>query len=142
MPIQEGKEWPAALCRRREKLTGVSRKQKQDLIDAFGLAPNGGCGWLHSDKGSGLDGWRSIEWIWFSEDEKKYPKGLPNALLMRSIESGSSFRKKNPVFRKAVNQSRKKAIDKMGKLLTKRLKGNGGIVWQKNRVIDSDMCCI
>lgn len=114
LPIQEGKNGLPPYVQDGEMLTGISRKQKQDLIDAFGLAP------IENDDGyiqtkAGLDGYGSVK-------TKKYPKGLPNALLMRSIESGSSFRKKNPVFRKAVNQSRQKAVEKMGETINEETK--------------------
>lgn len=114
LPLQEGENGLPPYVGGGEKLTGVSRKQKQDLIDAFGLAPmEDADGYIQTK--AGVDGYGSVR-------TKKYPKGLPNALLMRSIESGSSFRKKNPVFRKAVNQSRKKAVEKMGETIDEEIK--------------------
>ena len=114
LPIQEGENGLPPYAQEGVMLTGISRKQKQDLIDDFGLAP------IENDDGyiqtkAGVDGYGSIR-------TKKYPKGLPNALLMRSIESGSSFRKKNPIFRKAVNQSREKAVKKMGETIDEEIK--------------------
>ena len=88
-------------------LTGVSRRQKADLIDAFGLAPIENNGDYINTK-AGFDGYGRTK-------SKKYPKGLPNALLMRSVESGTSFRKKTPVIRSAVNKSRKAAVEAMDK---------------------------
>ena len=44
-----------------------------------------------------------------SRKTKKYPKGLPMAMLARSIESGSSVRAKRPFVRKTVNSKRKTA---------------------------------
>lgn len=38
---------------------------------------------------------------------------------MRSVESGTSFRKKSPVIRKAVNSSREKSIRAMGESIDK-----------------------
>lgn len=114
LTIQEGENGLPPYVGNGEMLIGISRKQKQDLIDAFGLAP------IENDDGyiqtkAGVDGYGSIR-------TKKYPKGLPNALLMRSIESGSSFRKKNPIFRRAVNQSREKAVKKMGETIDEEIK--------------------
>ena len=40
---------------------------------------------------------------------RKYPKGLPMAMLARSIESGSSVRAKRPFVRKTVNGKKKLA---------------------------------
>ena len=34
---------------------------------------------------------------------------------MRSIESGTSFRQKNPVVRKTINSVKKQAVEAMGK---------------------------
>lgn len=48
---------------------------------------------------------------------KKYPKGQPNILIARAIESGTSFRQKYPFVRKAVNASRKKAQETMQKVI-------------------------
>lgn len=48
-----------------------------------------------------------------SHPTRKYPKGLPMAMVARSIESGSSVRAKKPFVRKAVNSKRKAAQQKM-----------------------------
>lgn len=90
---------------------GVTNRQKADLINAFGLAPmEDKDGYVQTK--AGFDGYGRTP-------SKKYPKGLPNALLMRSVESGTSFRKKSPVIRKAVNKSRKKSIQAMGEVIDK-----------------------
>lgn len=56
-----------------------------------------------------------------SYPSKKYPKGLPNQLLARAIESGSSVRKKNPFIRKAVNRSKKRALEEMQKKFDEKI---------------------
>ena len=99
LPIQEG------MGTSENPLTGVSRRQKADLIDSFGLAPIENDGGYIQTK-AGVDGYGSIP-------TKKYPKGVPNAMLMRSIESGTSFRKKHPIFRQATNRARKRAEEAM-----------------------------
>lgn len=48
-----------------------------------------------------------------SHRTKKYSKGLPMAMIARSIESGSSVRKKHPFVRPAVNTSRSQATNKI-----------------------------
>ena len=63
----------------------------------------------------GFDGYGSIP-------TRKYPKGVPNQMLMRSIESGTSFRKKNAVVRKSVNGARKKAVKTMGETIDEELR--------------------
>ena len=48
-----------------------------------------------------------------SAPSKKYPGGLPNALLARAIESGSSARSAHPFVRPAVNRSKAAAAAAM-----------------------------
>lgn len=105
IPIQEGKNGMPPIGTQEKPLTGISRKQKADLIDGFGLAPMEDTFGMINTK-AGFDGYGSIK-------TRKYPKGTPNAMLMRSIEGGTTFRKKHPVVRPAVNRARKKAIKAM-----------------------------
>ena len=107
LPVEEGygtEEHP---------LNGIGRRQKADLIDGFGLAP------MQNDDGyintkAGFDGYGSIQ-------TKAYPNGQPNAMLMRSIESGTSFRKKHPVIRTAVNRSKGKSQEAMQKAIEEEI---------------------
>ena len=98
----------------KNKLTGISRKQKQDLIAGFGLSPMEDSGDFINTK-AGFEGYGSIK-------TKKYPKGTPNAMLMRSVESGTSFREKRPTVRPAVNRAKKRAQEAMEKELDKQIK--------------------
>ena len=114
LPIEEGENGLPPMGSPDHKLSGVSRKQKGDLLDAFGLAP------IQNDNGyiqtkAGVDGYGSIP-------TKKYPRGVPNVMLMRSIESGNSFRNKNPIFRKATNRARKRAEQAMSNEIDEQLK--------------------
>ena len=114
IPIQEGPNGMPPIGTKEEPLTGVSRRQKGDLIESFGLAP------MQNEKGyintkAGFDGYGSIQ-------TKKYPQGTPNAMLMRSVESGASFRKKHPVIRPAVKKIRKKAEEIMEQTVNEELK--------------------
>ena len=113
IPIEEGENGLPPVGTSEHKISGVSRKQKGDLIDSFGLAPieNDG-GYVHTK--AGVDGYGSIP-------TAKYPNGVPNAMLMRSIESGTSFRNKHPVFRPTVNRSRKRCEQKMAETIDKEI---------------------
>lgn len=107
LPVEEGFGTPE------HPLNGVGRSQKADLIEYFGLAP------MENDDGyintkAGFDGYGRIK-------TKTYPKGQPNAMLMRSIESGTSFRNKHPVIRPAVNRSRKKSKEAMQKVIEEEI---------------------
>lgn len=93
---------------------GVGRRQKADLIDGFGLSPmENKDGYINTK--AGFNGYGSIK-------TKKYPKGQPLAMLMRSVESGTSFRKKTPVIRKAVMRARKAAEAKMAETVEEEIK--------------------
>lgn len=101
IPVEEGPNGLPPYAGEGEKLHGVSRRQKADLINAFGLAPMKNEGDYINTK-AGFGGYGSVK-------TKKYPKGVPNAMLMRSVESGTSFREKHPTVRPAVNKTRKQA---------------------------------
>lgn len=89
---------------------GVPSTQKQELLDSFGLTP------IEMDyRGMwnvkiGFDGYGR-------HPTKTYPQGLPNQLLARSIESGSSWRKKHPFVRPAVAATKKEALAIMQKVV-------------------------
>lgn len=89
----------------KKKLQGVSRMQKEDLRHSMGISK------IREESGNydasvGFDGYGSIP-------SKKYPQGLPNQLLVRSVESGTSFRRKIPFMRRASAAAREKAQDAM-----------------------------
>ena len=97
-----------------EVFTGVPKQQKQDLLDSLGITPpdidfNG-----NTNTKIGFDGYGKIP-------TKKYPKGVPNQLLARAVESGSSVRKKTPFIRKAVNKAKKLAEAEMQKKLDEKV---------------------
>ena len=98
-----------------EQFRGVPRSVKDDLLASFGLAP------IESDKNgfrntkAGFDGYGS-------RPTKKYPRGVPNQLVARAVESGSSVRQKTPFVRPAVRKARKMAIEKIEKTMDEILK--------------------
>lgn len=77
-----------------EKFDGVTRLQKQELLDAFGISKaNVDHNGVVSIK-LGFKGYSRFK-------TKTYPKGVPLQMLARSIESGSSVRTKTPFMRPA-----------------------------------------
>lgn len=101
LPIQETDTGKAPHISKGQKLKGITAQQKADLINGLGIA--------HFRKSDG-----SVQTsIGFSgrgtTKTKKYPAGLPNSALMRAVESGTSFRIKNPVVRPALNRTKKQA---------------------------------
>ena len=88
----------------RQEYSRLSDPEKQGLLDGFGVSPMQDDGGYKNVK-LGFDGYNSVK-------TKKYPQGQPNVLIARVTESGSSYRKKTPFMRTAVNASRKEALEK------------------------------
>ena len=97
-----------------EVFTGVPKQQKQDLLDSLGITPPDIDFDGNTNIKIGFDGYGKIP-------TKKYPKGVPNRLLARAVESGSSVRKKTPFIRKAVNKAKKLAEAEMQKKLNEHI---------------------
>lgn len=79
----------------------VTLPQKAGLLDGFGISR------LKDDDGFvnvklGFDGYNSTK-------TEKYPNGQPNVLIARSVNSGTTFRKKTKFVDKAVNSAKKAA---------------------------------
>ncbi len=114
LPVEEGENGLPPVGTPEHKLKGVSRRQKADLLDSFGLAPIENDGGYIQTK-AGVDGYGSVK-------TQKYPRGTPNVALMRAIESGTSFREKHPIFRQATNRARKRAEKAMADEIDDQLK--------------------
>lgn len=79
----------------------VTLPQKAGLLDGFGISR------MKDDDGFvnvklGFAGYNATR-------TKRYPQGQPNALIARSVNSGTTFRKKTKFVDKAVNSARKAA---------------------------------
>lgn len=84
-----------------ELVDTVTLPQKKGLLDGFGISR------MKDDDGFvnvklGFDGYNSTK-------TEKYPNGQPNVLIARSVNSGTTFRKKTKFVDKAVNASKKTA---------------------------------
>lgn len=93
---------------------GVTAPQKAGLIDGLGIAP------MQNDMGYlnvkiGFDGYNATK-------TEKYPHGQPNQLVARGVESGTSWKKKKPFIRPAVNSSRNRAEAEMARILDEEIK--------------------
>lgn len=97
-----------------EKLAGLPKGQKQDLVDSFGITSIDKDNDENWNARLGFDGYGSFP-------TKKYPQGLPNQLLARSVESGSSVRQKRPFVRPAVNATRAQARAKMKRVIDEEI---------------------
>ena len=97
-----------------EQFSGLPQDQKDDLLNSFGVTPikyEDGC-W---NVKIGFDGYGS-------HPTRKYPQGVPNQLLARAVESGSSVRRKHPFVRPAINATRKQAVDAMQRAIDEECK--------------------
>ena len=93
---------------------GVTQPQKQGLLDGLGIAPlqdNGG----YLNVKIGFDGYNRTK-------TEKYPRGQPNQLVARGVESGASWKQKHPFVRPSVNRSRKRAEAAMAEVLDEEIK--------------------
>lgn len=98
-----------------ETFHGLPAGQKKDLVDSFGLTPiaKDNNGFIHTK--AGFDGYGSFP-------TNTYPDGVPNQLLARSVESGSTVRQKMPFVEPAVNVKRREAVEKMNDVLEDEFK--------------------
>lgn len=83
----------------------VTLPQKAGLLDGFGVSR------MKDDDGFvnvklGFDGYNATR-------TEKYPRGQPNALIARAVNSGTTFRKKTKFVDKAVNSAKKAAESAM-----------------------------
>lgn len=92
---------------------GITSVQKQGLIESFGIAKirKTRYGW---DVKIGFDGYNSIV-------TKKYPKGQPNAMIARSINSGTSFMKAYPFMDTTVKANEEATVQKISDQFDKEL---------------------
>lgn len=99
-------------------MNGVTAAQKQGLVEGFGIASLRKDGSYLNVK-LGMDGYNS-------QKTYQYPNGQPNAMIARSLESGSSFRVRHPVFAPAVRATKSKAeqamADKIDELCEQTMK--------------------
>lgn len=92
---------------------GVTAPQKAGLIDGLGISP------MQNDAGFlnvkiGFDGYNATK-------TEKYPQGQPNQLVARGVESGTSWKKKSPFVRPAINASKQRAEDEMARILDQEI---------------------
>ena len=92
---------------------GVTAPQKAGLIDGLGISP------MQSDAGYlnvkiGFDGYNATK-------TDKYPQGQPNQLVARGVESGTSWKKKSPFIRPAINASKSRAEAEMARILDQEI---------------------
>lgn len=88
-------------------------KQKQGLLDSFGIAP------MQKDKGYynvklGFDGYNDVK-------SRKHPNGQPNAMIARMYNSGTSVLSKQAFFERGVRSARNLAKSKATEVIEKEI---------------------
>lgn len=99
---------------RKKEPAPLTESAKRGLLDGLGITS------MQEDNGYfyvkiGFDGYNRIK-------TKKYPKGQPNAMIARSLESGSSVSKKKPFIRPAVNRKKQEAEKAMAEVIDQEMK--------------------
>lgn len=95
-------------------VNGLTPTQKAGVIASLGIARFRQDGNFLNVK-IGSDGYNTIY-------TKKYRKGQPNAMLIRALESGTSFRNPYPFVSRAVSKTRGKSIEAMRKQCDEEIK--------------------
>lgn len=91
-------------------MNGITASQKEGLLSSMGISPFK-TGIETINKKIGVDGYNSTV-------TKKYAKGQPNAMILRSLEKGTTYRKAYQVVRNTANQTRYKCKKEMERTLT------------------------
>lgn len=94
-------------------LRGLTAAEKQGLIEGFGVSKS------QDDNGFvnvklGVDGYNS-------HVTKKYPRGHPNLMIARSLERGTSFMRRNPIFSKTARAKKAEAERVMQETLDREI---------------------
>lgn len=78
--------------------TGITQAEREGLLEGLGISTMQVSGGVVDNK-IGFDGYNSYI-------TKSYPKGHPNSMVARSIESGTTFLKKTPFIAPTVRRLR------------------------------------
>lgn len=84
---------------------GVTAAQKSGLLEGLGIS--------HMRNDGGYENVKVDFWDYNSTKTEKFPQGQPNQLVARGVESGTSWKRKHPFVRPAVNRAKPRAIEKM-----------------------------
>lgn len=93
---------------------GITKQEREHLEKHFGVTPikRDRDGYLHAKVG--WDGY-------VGRTQKGFPRGFPVPMMVRTIESGTSWRDKIPFIRNAVKKYKPLAVEEMQKALDEEL---------------------
>ena len=92
---------------------GVTAVEKKGLLESFGIAPAQTQGYYTNVK-LGFGGYND-------DKTDDWPRGKPNVMIARAIESGTSWSDKHPFFNKALQASRKRAEERMKEVMEREI---------------------
>jgi len=100
----------------------ITSRQKLGLIKSYGIARvrETRYGW---NVKLGFDGYNDII-------TPKYPKGQPNAMIARALNSGTSFMEKYPFMDSTVNANKDATVDAIEKEFDKRVDK----IWNRDKI--------
>lgn len=93
--------------------TSITSRQKDGLVESYGIARVREKRWGWNVK-IGFDGYNDIV-------TKRWPKGQPNAMVARSLNSGTSFLQKNPFMDTTVAANEAATVEAIEQEFDKRL---------------------
>lgn len=107
-PVHQGGYTPG-----KTPLRVITEKDRDDLAACVGVSKIESDG-LATSVSVSFDGY-------ISRTEKKYPNGVPAAMIARSLEKGSSVRAKKPFVRPAVKKAKEAVLSAMQQALAERI---------------------
>lgn len=112
IPTEEHHAVPTA--RNGIQIAYLTPEEKAACLNGIGVAK-------HEERGDAYTTAVSFNGYMDEPTTKRYPHGIPVAVIMRSLEIGSSVRKKYPVCRKAFNKAKPLALAAMQKKLDEHI---------------------
>lgn len=100
-----------------ERFEYATDAEKKGLLEGLGITKM---------EGDPIKGWNAkIGFDGYAEGTlktKPYPKGRPNAMLARALETGTTVNAKYPFMRRAVNRCRKTVVEAMDRQLNEDIR--------------------
>lgn len=110
LPVDSGR-----FVKDKDPLRVITQRDRRDLAECLGIGEFSAFSEAIITASVSVDGY-------ISRKEENYPNGVPAALILRSIESGSSVRAKHPVIRPATNRAKDKVLAAMSESLAESIR--------------------
>lgn len=97
----------------KHKLETITKRQKEGLLEGLGIAKMQETNGIYHEK-VGFHGYNKVK-------TKQHPGGQPNAMIARTINSGTSFRRKTRFVDKATKKAKPEAEKAMAEAFDRKL---------------------